>query len=91
MHTEYLPVVISGAALLMSAWNAYRAKQPIETRDAVRRRWAREAVDYAEQMGGDKLGHALGYFEVVDARHKAYDFSGAEARVAIESELGSRG
>ena len=52
------------------------------------------AVDYAEQMGGDKaqkLAHALGAAQRIDAADNGKrDYSDAEFRIAIEVALARR-
>lgn len=52
------------------------------------------AVDYAEQMGGDKsqkLAHAIGAAQRIDsADNGKRDFSDAELRIAIEACLARR-
>jgi hypothetical protein len=52
------------------------------------------AVDYAEQMGGDKsqrLAHAIGAAQRIDAADNGKrDYSDAELRIAIEAALARR-
>jgi hypothetical protein len=52
------------------------------------------AVDYAEQMGGDKaqkLAHAIGAAQRIDAADNGKrDYSDAELRIAVEAVLQRR-
>lgn len=56
--------------------------------------YAKQAVDYAEQMGGtssEKLRHAIGAGQRLDAGDNGKrDWSDAQIRIAIEAELANR-
>lgn len=69
-------------------------KQGPSKRARRREELASMAVDYAEQMGGDKsqkLAHAIGAAQRIDAADNGKrDYSDAELRIAVEAVLQRR-
>lgn len=60
----------------------------------VAKQYAKVAVDYAKQIGGtgeEKLRHALGCFDRLDAGDNGKrDWTDAQARIFIEAEIANR-
>lgn len=88
-------VVVVDAGKTASAPVLLRKKHVGEARTALREKYAKDAVAYAEQLGAStrrtKLDHAVGYFQKMDESDNGHrDFTDAEIRLAIEARLGAQ-